>query len=314
MNNKNETKNIFSDVDQRSRKMMADVFFSALDYPTISEAKLKLKYPYLVDQTIQELLVAMLNLQLISSLPSGEYQVNPRSLDDIIPPVLWLMMNDGRYKKEEIEKKVLALPKIDKKRISSILSKEDGFKWIHINDTKPPLNTPVVFRFYDPNKSYGESFTEILEAEDMKVGTFDGKDWKILPPFPLYDSSPLSDKDKLNDGAIVTHWAEVDEVTMEGWNTRFDPMGTYKHLNIEVDKEHEKELYRALLWASSFIRSNMESNNNPESNKELFSFYRILVDLQWCMDNGKALENYSEEGNEPPTNSNVIKGNFGKEE
>lgn len=284
---------MFTQMDQQSKKMIADVIFMTIGKPTISQSVLKLHYPFLGDTTINELLIMMQQLTIISKLPDGSYQVNPRKTGDIVPPVLWLLMTDGRYKKEEIEEKLSKLPPLEKKEVSGILQKGE-YNWLDVNESPAPKDKPIAIRFKDVTKSYGETVDTIYVAEDMKIATFDGDKWHILPPFALYDYSPLSNKENINDGAIVTHWAEIEEKDLEGWNTRFDPIGKYKLLNIEADEDNKELVYKSLLWGASFIRQTIENNNNPESSGDLMKYYQVLSDLQYCMDSGKPLKNAEE--------------------
>lgn len=283
-------------MDKGSKKIIADAIFKTISKPVVTVSMMKLWHPFLTDDTISQLMVAMEQLSVISRLPNGDYQVNPRDLKDLIPPVLWLLITEGRYKKEEIEEKLKSLPPLKKKKVSGILTAEKSpYTWININETPAPVGKPVAIRFMDPNKSYGETFDIIVEAEDMKIATVDENgNWKILPPFPLFDYSPLSNKENINKECTVTHWAEVSDEEMNGWNTRFNPLGKYKLLKLEVDKEHQEIVYKSLLWASHFIKNAIENNSNPESAPELTKYYNILADLQYCMDSGKPLSNMEE--------------------
>lgn len=285
---------MFGQMDVESKKTIANVIFDTLKKPILSYKIMRLRYPRFNDATLNDLLLLMQQLSIITDMHNGEYQVNPRKPADLAPPVLWLLMTDGKFKKEEIEEVLAKLPPIEKKEVSSILSENSEFDWINIEDQPAPENKPVAIRFYDPSKNYGESADMIFIAEDMKIATLEDGIWSILPPYPLYDYSPLSNKSSINENCIVTHWAEVSDEEMEGWNTRFNPLSTYKHLNIEVDKDHEELLYKTLLWSSRFIRQAMEANKDNGTSGDLMKYYEILCDLQYCMDTGKPLENMKE--------------------
>lgn len=291
-----ESVDMLPNVDQGSKKIIADAIFKTMSKPVVTISMMKLWHPFLTDDTIGQLMTAMEQLSVITRLSNGDYRVNPRDLKDLIPPVSWLLVTEGRYKPEEIEEKLKNLPPLDKQKVSGILTSEKSpYTWIDVNETMPPVGKPVAIRFVDPNKTYGETFDIILEAEDMKIATVDEKgNWKILPPFPLFDYSPLSNKENINKECTVTHWTEVSDEEMNGWNTRFNPLGRYKLLNIEVDKDHQELVYKSLLWASHFIKNAIENNVNPESAPELTQYYNTLADLQCCMDSGKPLSNIEE--------------------
>ena len=291
-----ESVDMLPNVDQGSKKIIADAIFKTISKPVVTVSMMKLWHLFLTDDTIGQLMSVMEQLSVITRLPNGDYRVNPRDLKDLIPPVSWLLVTEGRYKPEEIEEKLKSLPPLDKQKVSGILTSEKSpYTWIDVNETPAPIDKPVAIRFVDPNKTYGETFDVILEAEDMKIATIDEKgNWKILPPFPLFDYSPLSNKENIDKGCTVTHWAEVSDEEMNGWNTRFNPLGRYKLLNIEADKDHQELVYKSLLWASHFIKNAIENNANPESVPELTKYYATLADLQYCMDSGKPLSNMEE--------------------
>ena len=181
-----------------------------------------------------------------------------------------------------------------KKIVSNILSEKRN--WVDATKAKPEPGVQVVMRLYNPMIIFGENETEIYPAEDIKVGTYvrDYDDptkgsWHVSPPFPKFDYSPLSTKDRLNEDTTVTHWAEIPEDELEGWNTRFEPIFVYKKLNLEVDDEHAEDVYRALIWGAACI--DKLEHGNPEAAK----LVRILYDLQAIMDSGKEIDLTEEE-------------------
>ena len=190
------------------------------------------------------------------------------------------------------------------KKIKSNILNQDR-DWIDVNDKLPDINQRVVFRITNPDLVINETDEEILLVEDIKVGRFlpgidgNGGKWCIDPPYTLYDYSPLSNKESLKKGANVTHWAVPTPEELEGWDNRLSPVGTYKHLSINVDKEHEEILYKALLWGSMLI-GNIAKDKDCEGEEleKIEKMTDILYDLQYCMDTGKAIENY-DPTNEP---------------
>lgn len=185
-----------------------------------------------------------------------------------------------------------------KKEISKIL--RETRDWHNIKDKLPDPGQKVVIRFVNKKFIYNETEDEIYYSEDIKVATcirdYNDPDniekctWSIEPPYPKYDYSPLSNKDKLLDGTVVTHWAIPDDEELEGWMTRFDLIGSYITLHIETDEDNDEDLYRALMWGASFIaRSAPEAFNDPDS--KIKKYYEILCDLQNCMDKNIKIEN-----------------------
>lgn len=182
----------------------------------------------------------------------------------------------------------------NKKVVSNILLEKR--KWIDVKDAVPSPGQLVVVRLLNTKIIYGETDTEIYPAEDIKVANY-AKDynnpeighWHIAAPYPKYDFSPLTSKDKLLDGTVVTHWAELEKGELEGWNTRFDPAFVYKKLILQVDEDHEEDVYRALMWGAAFI--DKIERDNPEAKK----LVRILYDLQSVLDKGEGIDRTDEE-------------------
>lgn len=183
---------------------------------------------------------------------------------------------------------------VEKRVVSNILVEPRN--WQDAKKVKPGLGELVVIRMMNPNVLYGENDTEIYPAEDMKLAKWipgqknpDDGTWVIEPPYPLFDFSPLSNKDALNEDTIVTHWAVPEEGEIEGWKTRFDQTYIYKTLKLEVDGDHIKDVYRALVWGSAFI-----ANNNP-GDPDARKLANILYDLQYVLDTGKGIDLTDEE-------------------
>lgn len=172
----------------------------------------------------------------------------------------------------------------NKKEISLILSEKRD--WIDADSKKPEPNQLVVMRLTNPDIIFDEDDEKIFRSEDIKIGKYhittssvDGKgEWIVYGPYPKYDYSILTDKSKLKEGTIVSHWAIPENGELEGWDKRLSPIGSYKKLNIDIDDENEEDVYRALLHGAAFISQAMEED------KELEKLYIILCDLQACID------------------------------
>lgn len=185
---------------------------------------------------------------------------------------------------------------VEKEEISSILSERR--LWKDVNEEKPPKDIPVVVRLVNRDKIFNESENQVLYAEDIKIARMsEDETFKIDPPFPKYDFSPLTNKEELYEGTEISHWAFPEEGELEGWYTRYNPIRSYKHLKIEADEETEMDVYRALSFGSSAISRLYRFNptmaipdDAPEDVKELFKFYEILCDLQSYFDNPSAFK------------------------
>lgn len=192
----------------------------------------------------------------------------------------------------------------EKRRISRILA--ENRDWHNVKDCLPPANHPVVIRFVDNGLAFDENETEILVAEDTKIGRcirdFNNPDditkcqWVIDPPFPKYDFSMLSCKEKIRDGSVVTHWAEPTQADLNYYYHQFDFRFKYDKLRLEVDQETEEEVYKALANASAAL-SWYYGVKEPEeeelkANWQAAQIWReLLRDLQKCIDDGVYMHN-----------------------
>lgn len=172
----------------------------------------------------------------------------------------------------------------NKKEISLILSEKRD--WIDANIRKPDPKQLVVMRLTNPDIIFDENDDNIFRSEDIKIGEYyiptsseDGNgEWLVYGPYPKYDYSILTNKSRLKEGTIVSHWAIPEDGELEGWSNRLNPIGSYKKMSIDVDEENEENVYRALLHGAAFISQAMEED------KDLEKLYIILCDLQACID------------------------------
>lgn len=178
----------------------------------------------------------------------------------------------------------------DKKIVSRILKEERN--WIESKTEFPEHKEPVVIRLCHDTLSSGETETVIYPLEDIKVGYFDVdiSKWVVLPPYPKYDFSPLSTRSDIKEHVNVTHWAVLEEGELEGWKTRFDLLGSYKKLELNIDLENEKDVYRALMYGAAFISKYGDKNDKK--------FSDILCDLQYCIDFGNVSDSKESESKE----------------
>lgn len=163
---------------------------------------------------------------------------------------------------------------VNKKVISQILKEKRN--WFETKDKMPEEKQKVVIRLCHRTWKTGETETEVYPAEDVKIGYYENDKWTILPPHPKYDYSILSDKTELRKDVDVTHWAIPEPKELEWWFDRFNRTHQYNELTLKVDPEHEKSLYRALIWGAALI--------NQQSDPEIKELSNYLYDLQNCID------------------------------
>lgn len=195
-------------------------------------------------------------------------------------------LNENGFSKQDIANAFKSLKTEEKKEVSIIL--EEDRNWIDFNETKPSINIPVVIRMVDKNLIYTESNSEVIYAEDIKIASWDGEKWTINPPYPRFDYSPLSRFGELNKDTVVTHWAETDLEEFEAWKNRFNRIYDYD-LNIDVDKEYEEDVYRAMMYGAAFI-SKFGGPDFTDRNGILRKMYNVLCDIQAHLDSKSSTE------------------------
>lgn len=181
--------------------------------------------------------------------------------------------------------------KSNKTPVSIILNDPNSpRKWIDISESKPDPGVPVVIRIMNDSITFAEDDQNIIYAEDMKVGRMlvdkdnGGESWYIEPPYTKYDYSPLSTRDKITKGTIVTHWAELKEEELGWWKSRLNPVGDYNHLSFNISSEYEELMYLSIINGASFIARSVEGDINADGNEREAAMYGVLTDLQFCID------------------------------
>lgn len=166
--------------------------------------------------------------------------------------------------------------KLVKKVVSQILKEKRN--WVETVNEMPESKKPVILRLCHRTIFSGETDTEQYPLEDIKLGYYDmdSRQWIILPPHPKYDYSPLSNQGYLRENVDTTHWAIPEEKELEWWTNRYNRIRSYGLLELKVDPENEKEVYRALLHGAAFIHQYA-----PAEEKKLSE---ILYDLMHCID------------------------------
>ncbi len=178
-----------------------------------------------------------------------------------------------------------SVPRDHKNVISNILA-SDQRTWFSSEEQLPNEGEPVMIRLVDTNKVVDENLHAIIYLEDMKVATYHpgSKTWTIEPPFPRYDYSPLSSKEKVNPEAEISHWSKLKEGELESWKYRLKPLHLYNYLRLEVDKEHDEDVYIALIHAADCIMKVYGEAILSEHDTEFDEYYKTICDLQAAMD------------------------------
>lgn len=170
----------------------------------------------------------------------------------------------------------------DKQEIHNILNEKRD--WHNVEETKPDEGQLVVIRIVNPDRVAWEDDTRYYLLEDIMVAKLNGDTWMIEPPFHKYNYSPLTDRDVLKEGTIVTHWAVPDEDEVDNWHKRLECFNEYDELVLKVDPDHEEQVYRSLMWGAAFIEEVYSSTTDRGSREELQQFFRTLKDLQYIID------------------------------
>lgn len=176
-----------------------------------------------------------------------------------------------------------------KKIISNILDTKRN--WLRVDRDLPEDDKPVAIRYMDMNQILAEDENSVYPKEDLKIARWCKNDdgeyiWKIEPPYPLYDYSMLSSRDKLNQDTLVTHWSPVTDDELRGWYTRFQPSLEWKNLSVSCNREMLESLYKALIFSSFLLNTYSIGATDEKMKREYKAYERIILDLQACMDHG----------------------------
>jgi len=142
----------------------------------------------------------------------------------------------------------------------------DNPKWKSTNDELPSSSDPMVIQIRDKHS----------EKTDIKVATYSDGEWKILPPYPRFDFSPMSNYEHIDENAYVMEWRNITDDELSFWEHRFDKIRSYDTLEIHTDDKNAKDVYRALMWGAALIERHADNDNAYLAD--------ILYDLQHYMD------------------------------
>ena len=262
-------------------EIMANIIMYMLKHDSVITADIAQRFKLSLEITTN-IIKAMCAAKIIAPTEiNGLYKVIVKSFEDIDPGVVEFL-NMNKFNNIQIADAFKTLTTEEKDEVSLILREDRD--WEDATTNKPDLNIPVVIRMVNKNIIYNEDNCEVLYAEDMKIGKWNGEKWNIIPPYPKYDYSPISKFGELNEGTIVSHWAPVAADELEGWNTRFNRIFGY-NLKIEVDPDWEEQVYRALMWGAAYIaKFGGPDFKEDTSTNGLRKMYEVLCDMQACMD------------------------------
>lgn len=168
--------------------------------------------------------------------------------------------------------------KYNKPFMSKILLEFQKKDWKSTSDFLPEKNKEVIVRIVNDDYKISEDDLHIFPAEDMKLAILNNDDeWEILPPHPLFDYSVLSNKEKLNEGASVSHWCYPEEVELKDWKTRLNlTILKDSKINISVKEEYLELIYKALMHGAVAL-ANETDVKNPKS--KFSHMYMALFDM-----------------------------------
>jgi len=180
-------------------------------------------------------------------------------------------------------------------KVSRIL--KESREWFDVREKLPEEGREVVIRLCDESQDFGmDGDGNVAVAEDMKLGMYKDGKWAIVPPYPKFDYSPLSNGPNISEGVVVTHWAVPKEATendigeVEAWKSRFQISGRYKHFVIEIDKEHEELLYRACSWGAAALRGLVGETEESMPLIGILWDIQALMDQDACIKHGEIIE------------------------
>ena len=204
---------------------------------------------------------------------------------DKIPATVFKFLEDNGFPKEEIQK-VVCIPEDRKPEVSTVV--DDTSVWNDIFKVNPLTDVPLVVRIRHKTKMKREMVHCKAYLEASTIATYDGNEWKILPPYHKYDFSPLTDKDKIRENALVTHWRIPSKEELAIWAKQCDAINTYEELEVKVDPYNEINVYDGLVVASAVLYEKIESAKDIDETvvAKIENAYNVLIDLQAAIDKG----------------------------
>lgn len=216
----------------------------------------------------------------IENVENENFKVNYEDINDIPMYILNNIWNEFNISVDDLKGKINT-ESYSGEIISRILDiNKYNNDWKYIEEFPPPADKPIIIRICNPNVynySDPESGNEYI-LEDMKLARYfpDEDVFRIEPPFPVFDHSPLSKFEEISDGALVTHWDEVSEEDLDGWNHRFDTIHDLEELTFEAPEGLAEYIYSSLI-ATSYILD--EVNDDDPLKEQVENLSALIGDL-----------------------------------
>lgn len=295
----NSNENRFSELDDINKSFISRSIMTAITLgkcsPDILKENLSDIPEYegmLTDDIYQQMIVLLSNMGIIE--PLNVIHENTDAFDCIIhcwnniaDDIKELLINTG-HTEEEIRKLLNELPDDQKEIISRIINDTDpDIHWNEVSEMLPPDDVIVVIRIYNPTIVAQENDRQKLLVEDISVAKWTGSEWNIVGPYPCIDYSPLVQRDKINkeNGAIVSHWREINPDELDSWIHRYDAIRDYGYLDVFVDDENKEIVYRALVHGSNVLdKLSKDPNNDEQINAGIKELSNVLNDMAGCLD------------------------------
>jgi len=205
---------------------------------------------------------------------------------DKVPSDIVKFLNDNGFPREEIQK-VVFIPEDKKPEVSTVV--DDPKVWNDIFKVDPLTDVPLVVRIRHKTKMKRKMVHCRAYLETSSIARYDGKEWTIIPPYHKYDFSPLTNRDKIKEDALVTHWRTANKEELLLWSKQCDSVNSYEQLEVNVDPYNEINVYDGLIIASALLYEKIETSRENLDENTLSKFenaYNVLIDLQAAIDKG----------------------------
>lgn len=210
--------------------------------------------------------------------------------------------------------------------LSNIL--QDEHKWIPVEQHLPDFGKKVVIRFWNKDLVLSSGLVKLPEntllcAEDCAIGVRlrsamdddpenDEGVWNICGPYRLVESSPLSRKGELLEGAVVSHWAEPIDSEVEMWEHQQDFRVPFQYVGITFGCDDDaNDVYRSLTAAQTLFDTHLQSMYQAQVSEEIlnkYAFYRnVIHDLLASIDRGVPIQSKESEDRVQVSIEDIVK-------
>ena len=263
---------------------LANMIFFTLGLDFVEESQIMNEFN--VDsKTAQQSLVAMARLGILRGMQVGEkivFQVMITSFSQLQQSFIDKLKTLGKYSDQQLIARIE--PDDSEKAEYSPILDDDKWNW-HESSVETPNEDKLLYIRIRNDFNTLKSKTTKTFVEDSRLARWKNGEFVLEPPYTKYDFSPLTDRDKFKEGAIVTHWAYASEEDLDMWKKRFEFIHGYDELVLKVDEYNEEEVYDALVLAAAALSSALQNckEGDPMIEK-LDNAHMIICDLQSCID------------------------------